>query len=49
MPPPGRTWLSMLLSDVLPVGSLFADTMNPAGGLTTWGNSLNGRMSYGID
>ena len=49
MPPPGRTWLRTSLSNVLPVGSLFADTMNPAGGLTTWGNSLNGTISYGSD
>ena len=49
MPPPGRTWLRTLLSKELPVGSLFADTMNPAGGLTTCGSSRNGTISYGSD
>jgi hypothetical protein len=35
----------MLLSNVLAVGSLLADTMNPAGGFTTCGSSANGTIS----
>jgi hypothetical protein len=31
--PPGRTWLRTLLSNEFAVGSLFADTMKPVGGL----------------
>ena len=49
MPPPGRTWLRTSLSNVFPVGSLFADTTNPARGLTVCGISRNGTISYGTD
>ena len=48
MPPPGRVWFSGSLSRVTPAGSLLALTKKPAGGLTVWGISAYGRISYGM-
>ena len=46
MPPPGRSWSSGSPSSVVPAGSLLAFTNH--GGLTSWGISSYGRISYGI-